>query len=270
MQEKAFSHIGRKVFYVALELREAACRRVFREIRQSCLSGFNVTVPYKENISSSLDKLTPEAKSVGAVNTVYRKGRSWIGTNTDVYGFVRSLEKDARFSLKEKNVLVLGAGGAARAVVFGCVSQQGGLVTVLNRHKDRAKKLASFFRRMKKCRIEGDGLDETHFKDAVEKCDIVINATSVGLNVSDPHIIPAKWMPEAHKSGKRLFYDLIYRPAETVFLRSARLKGHRTLNGAGMLVYQGARAFELWTGQPAPESVMRKELMDQLKAEAKR
>lgn len=269
MQEKAFSKIGKKAYYITLELDLAGCREAFRGLRTSLLSGFNVTVPYKQEVLRWLDRLTPEARSAGAVNTVYRRAGKWIGTNTDIYGFLRALEKDARFSVPGKKAVVLGAGGAARAVVYGLLAERASSVVVLNRNAGRAENLVSEFAgRQGRVKLSAGPLTKEAFSSAAADADLVVNATSGGLRRSDPPVVPGSWIPAAGKK-RRLFFDLIYRPAETRFLREAKRKGHRTMNGVGMLVYQGARAFELWTGKRAPEALMRRELLDRLAEEKK-
>lgn len=279
MQEAAFAATGLKAFYVALELGPKAFRKALSHSQKLVLDGFNITVPYKSDVIRYLDRVTPEAKAVGAVNTVFRKGRQWIGANTDVDGFLRSLREEAHFNPKNKNALVFGAGGAARAVVYGLAKSGAKKIVVVNRHKDRARQLIRDFQRLFPrailspslviLRPEGPkGLRSfASLRMTLKEADLVVNATSLGLMKSDPEVIPASLIPKAGE--KKLFFDLIYHVPQTNFMKSAAWKGHRVLGGLGMLLFQGAEAFEYWTGKKAPVGVMRRALVQALQQQEK-
>lgn len=265
MQEAALRAEGRKAFYLPFDMNERDYRKVLSRLPQLVLSGFNVTVPYKEITARALPHKTPEARAVGAVNTVFRRGQRWMGANTDIDGFCRAVEKDARFRIQNKTVLVLGAGGAARAVVYGLASRKAACVRILNRHEARAVRLAREFKALfPSVRFEAGSLQADDFRQAFDGADLIVNSTSVGMQKKDPVLFPVALIPKAGKRP-RLFYDLIYRPVETPFLHNARRKGHKTLNGLSMLAYQGARAFEYWTGKKAPEKLMLRILTEALK-----
>ncbi len=250
MQEAAFQAVGLKAFYLPFEVRAPEFRRLMRGRRRLSLDGFNVTVPYKETVLSYLDGLNPFARSIGAVNTVVRKGNRWIGFNTDADGFVRSLEKEARFRIRGKRILILGAGGSARAVAYALASRGAGSIAIVNRTPARTRRVISDYRHLFRS-VDWKSVSLTE-ADRKGEADLVVNATSVGLKPGDPSLIsPARFLK------RTLFVDLIYRPAETRFLRLARQSGHRTLNGMTMLIHQGAEAFRLWTGKRAPINVMR-------------
>lgn len=265
MQEAAFASCGIKAYYLALELRPSEFRKLMRKLPHLVLAGFNVTVPFKEEVIPYLDQLTSEAKAVGAVNTVFRKGKKWMGANTDVDGFVASLKKEARFNPKGKNAFVLGAGGAARGVIFGLCREGVKSIWVANRHLGRAQRLVkemkNYFPRI---HWEATNLSKNSIKAAFDSTDLVVNATSVGLSSKDALLIPSSLIPKA-KERKLVFFDLIYHPPVTPFLKEAKRKGHRILNGAGMLLYQGAKAFEYWTQKKAPVPQMRNALREALK-----
>jgi shikimate dehydrogenase len=266
MQEAAFRAAGRKAFYVPFDLSEREYLKILQHLPRLILDGFNVTVPYKEVTARRLKYKTAQAREMGAVNTVYRQGRRWIGTNTDADGFCRALLNEGRFRVQGKPCLVLGAGGAARAAVYGLAREKAASVLIVNRDLKRARKLAADFQPLfKKTKLSAVERSSETLIAAVRQAQLVVNATSVGMKKEDPAVLESAWIPPAGKQPK-LFYDLIYRPAETVFLKQARQKKHRTLNGMMMLVYQGARAFECWTGKPAPEDLMRQELERALKA----
>lgn len=249
MQEAAFRALGLKAFYLPFEVRWEEFRRLMRERSRLLLDGFNVTVPYKEEVLRYLDGLSPSARAIGAVNTVVRKGRRWIGFNTDEIGFGTSLQKEGKFEPRAKQVLILGAGGSARAVAYALARRGARRIVIENRTPSRAKKIVLRYRKLfPKVEWEIAKIG----KGAVpESTDLVVNVTSVGLRPRDPSLASPAGFPE-----KTLFVDLIYNPRETRFLRLARESGHRTLNGLGMLVYQGAEAFRLWTGRKAPVKMM--------------
>lgn len=259
-QEAGFEAAGIPAHYLVLELGFNDFRYVMKNLRKIPLRGFNVTVPYKEKIIPFLDRLEGDAKTIGAVNTVFRKGKLWIGANTDVYGLSRALRNEAHYEVRRQRVLVFGGGGAARAAVFACAKAGASEIQVLNRHPGKAKRI---IRDMKKCfskvNMTANGLDRESLIAGVKKADLIINATSLGLKKSDPAILGEKEIPSV-KGGRKLFFDLIYVPARTPFLKAASRKGHRILNGKSMLLYQGCKAWEIWTGRKAPETVMRKTL----------
>ena len=273
MQEVGFKALGIKAFYLPFEVRRKEFRRLMKQRSKLLLDGFNVTVPYKEEVVRYLDGASPSARTIGAVNTVVRKGKRWIGFNTDETGFMASLQKEGRFEPRAKQVLILGAGGSARAVAYALARRGARRIVMVNRTPARAKKMILKYQRLFP-RVEwvmGDGSGRDGSNGA--RCgyrpvpyrtvpwrtvpdlvpDLVVNATSVGLKPGDPSLVSPKDFPR-----KTLFVDLIYKPRETRFLRLARQSGHRTLNGLGMLLYQGAEAFRLWTGKKAPVDVMRR------------
>ena len=261
MQEAAFKAVGLKAFYLALEMGLPGFRQVMKNRKRLSLAGFNVTVPYKEAAGRYLDHVTSEAKAIGAVNTVYQKGRAWWGTNTDVYGFLTSLREEGRMDPKGKRAIILGAGGSARAVVYGLASRKASHILIANRHEARAKKLAAEFKRLFRGTVfEPIPLEGKRLKPAIVSADLIVNCTSVGLKPEEASVLAPDWIPRASKKSKPLFYDLIYRPFRTKLLKTAEQKGYTVLNGAGMLVHQGAKSFEYWTGKKAPIVLMRKTL----------
>lgn len=266
MQESAFSKCGIQARYLVLPMDQVKFRRTLSRLKDFQLKGFNITIPYKEKVMPFLDEVSEEARRVGAVNTVYRRGHRWAGTNTDVYGFLESLRRDGGFKVRGKRAVVFGAGGAARAAVYGLASAGALEVAVFNRDAERALRLTNDFRRLfpSVCFSSGD-LHGESAEAAVRSAHLVVNATSVGLKKADASPVEAKFIPAARdKKSRKLFYDLIYAPAETAFLLEAKKKGHAVLSGAGMLVYQGAKAFEFWTGRKAPVETMKASLLNAL------
>ena len=269
MQEAAFRYLGLQAHYLSFELDPRQFKGVMRALHRILLDGFNVTVPYKGQVLAYLRQLSRTARALGAVNTVFKRGGRWIGANTDVPGFTASLERDAKFSTRGKKVLVLGAGGSARAVVYALCQKKARVIRIANRHLSRARQVARNFSRLfPEVALEIISQSSLDLRQAVRDSELVVNATSVGLKPGDPSLLASEAIPRAKGKNRILFFDLIYRPAETPFLKAARRLGHRTQNGLGMLLYQGAQSFELWTGRKAPVPVMRKALISALKGTA--
>ncbi len=259
MHEAAFRKLGIDAHYVVLELAPNAFKKLMNQSSRISLSGFNVTVPYKETVMSYLDSVRPEARAIGAVNTVFKAGRRWVGTNTDMEGFLMAIMKDGGFRPSGKRAVVLGAGGAARAIVYGLAREGAREVLIADCFPGKARKIAGDMRKLfKRVAFRAVAAGTGEVKEALQKADVIINATPIGLKAKDPFVVPESWIPGG---GSKFFMDLIYNPAMTPFLKSAKKKGHRTLNGLGMLLYQGARALEHWTGRKAPVSVMRQALL---------
>ncbi len=263
MQEAAFERIGWKANYLAFDFSPRDFHEAMTGLSRFPLEGFNLTVPYKQTVMPYLDALTPEARAVGAVNTVFRQGRRWIGANTDVHGFLTSLQEEGEFMPRGKKILVLGAGGAARAVVYGLASRGAGKIRIAARRKGRAAPIVRDFRKaFPKMVFEILEGPFEKLKPAFQDSDLVVNATPAGLK-KGPSPVPGNVIPG--KGKKILFFDLIYDPTPTSFLKAAAQKGHRTLGGLGMLLFQGAKAFEYWTGKKAPVREMRRALEEALK-----
>jgi len=258
MHQAAFDKLGIPCFYLALELDPKNFRQVMTQKKKLLLEGFNLTVPHKQIVKPYLDSLTFEARAIGAVNTVIRKGKLWIGENTDAYGFLKSLE-EVHWKSKGKTVLIFGAGGASRAVIYALCRSGARRIVLLNRTVSKARALAKYFTKFfPKTRFEVRPFEKQVIGKTLREVDIVVNTTSVGLKRADSPLVLNGDFPRA--KGNRLAVDLIYNPSETPFLRSAKRAGWKTVNGLGMLLHQGARSFELWTGKKAPVDIMRKAL----------
>jgi len=261
MQEKAFQEVGIRAYYLIFDAAPKDVRSLLKKLRHFLVEGFNVTVPYKETVIPYLDRITPEARAIGAVNTVFRKGKKWIGANTDVLGFIDALTEEGRFRPRGKSAVILGAGGSARAVAYGLAEKKVKRIVVVNRHKQRALKLVRDYQKLfPKCQWEAMSLEAAPLSDAISRAHLVVNATSCGLKSSDPSILSARLVPEGRLGHKKLFYDLIYNPQQTKLLKLASRRGHATLNGLAMLAYQGAHAFRLWTGKKPPVGSMKEVL----------
>ncbi|MEZ4288719.1 MAG: shikimate dehydrogenase [Polyangiales bacterium] len=221
-------------------------------IREQHLNGFNVTVPHKVRILDELDVIDPSALAIGAVNTVVVKNDRWHGYNTDAPGLVRSLEAEG-VQLNNANVIVLGAGGAARAAIVGLLNAGARSVGVCARKIASAEELCSL----------GDNVHSLSWPltpDAVTETGLLVQATSATLGDRDADRSFANALPLHHLPKHATVVDLVYKPLQTSVLSAAEDLGLQTVDGLGMLLHQGALAFELWTGREAPVETMRQAL----------
>ena len=260
MQNAGLQAAGIDGLYVPWRVTAPGLPAAFDAVRwMENFGGANITLPHKEQALSLVDDLSPEAASVGAVNTIVPRNGRLVGANTDGQGFLRSLQEEGGFVPRGRRAAILGAGGAARAVVWSLVEAGIGELLILNRTRERAELLADQVSRRAGVSALGLGLGDPRAKARLSTCALLVNATSVGLHASDPPPIdPALLGPHV------LVYDLIYHPRETALLREAKRRGCDTLGGLGMLFYQGAVAFELWTGRQPPEDAMRTALLQAL------
>ena len=286
MHNAAFRALNIEAHYEAAEVQADDLETWVESARGPDLLGFNVTVPHKEAILPFLDATEGDARLAGAVNTVVvrhavndggqpsssslptraEEGGQGIsrlvGLNTDTLGFRRSLAEEAGLRLAGKRVVLLGAGGAARAVVVVALQDGVGSIVVANRHVERAERLLDAVQSLNHgTAARAAGLRSLELTETIKTANVVINATSVGLAADDePPIDPDLISPGT------LVVDLIYNPSDTVLLRAARARGARILGGLGMLVYQAGAAFESWTGVEPPVWVMRQAAEDALAA----
>ena len=255
MQQAAFDAQGIDATYELWDRTPLQLPDTFNEIRADDFLGANVTIPHKERVVPLVDRLTEEAHATGAVNTITREGRRLVGHNTDVPGFKVALDKLVGRQKMPRNAIVLGAGGGARAVVFGLITEGFQRIVVFNRHLHRAEGLVKFFgRTAAHMELRAMPWHESIIEAELAKTKVLVNATSIGLT-SDESPIPADiLLPEL------LVLDLIYN--RTRLLREAAAAGCEVLDGELMLLHQGAAAFTLWTGQPAPLELMQSKLKE--------
>lgn len=235
MQAAALEAAGLAGSYKALETPTPFLRARMQEVRRE-YRGVNLTIPYKESVIPYLDEFSSEAQAIGAVNTVVNESGKLIGFNTDASGFLCGLD-EAGISYRGKKVIVLGAGGAARAIAYA-LKQEEAQVALYNRTPERAKELSKA--------LGTSTLTLELLEHALKSCDLLINTTSVGLKDEAASPLPQGWLPT---SG--VVVDIVYNPTNTKLMRDTQAKGLRTLGGLPMLVWQGALAFELWTGHKA-------------------
>ncbi|MDR3591618.1 MAG: shikimate dehydrogenase [Negativicutes bacterium] len=256
MQNAAFAAAGLDFCYVAFAVKPEELPQALAGAKALGFGGLNLTIPHKVEIMRWLDELDRSAQLVGAVNTVvFESGRA-IGYNTDADGFVNSLQTEG-VATDGKKVAVLGAGGAARAVVHGLLDNGVQVVSVGARDAAKAAAFAGSFG--SGGRVRGFDWKQQEFAQVLSDCDILVQSTPVGMWPQAGAEVPLDW--EA-LSPAAVVCDLIYNPATTSFLARAAADGHKTIGGAGMLVGQGAAAFTLWTGIQAPREVMRQALAE--------
>ncbi|MDF2563886.1 MAG: Shikimate dehydrogenase [Massilibacillus sp.] len=250
MHNAVIKALGLDYTYIAMSVKPEDIKAAVLGLRALNFRGFNVTIPHKIAIMEHIDEINQGAKAIGAVNTVVNNDGKLRGYNTDYIGFVAPLKK-MNFSIKDKNALVLGAGGAARAVLWGLISEEASHITVVGRNKEKLNALRDQFKEY--FEIEIIDWNEDKYAERCKTADIIINTTPIGMHPQVDACPPIDWLCV---NKKALAYDLIYTPAVTQFLAQAKKNGNTILNGEGMLVEQGAAAFKMWTSRDALTQVM--------------
>ncbi len=223
---------GIDAIYEKQKLDEGELEQVILQIKKKKIDGANVTVPFKKAVIPFLDELTVEAQKTQSVNTLYLKNNNVIGHNTDIIGFETSIEM-SEYNVLNKEVLILGAGGVVPSIIFALKKMKASKIKISNRTKEKAKNLKNFFKDIEI--IEWGN---------VPNFDMIINATSLGLKKEDNLNLDFSSV-----SGNKFFYDVIYNPNETNFLKIGKKLGNKTLNGKLMFVYQALSAFNIWHKQ---------------------
>lgn len=260
MHNAAIAHLQQDYVYLPLPVSPDRLEQALKGFEAIGLQGFSVTIPHKQMIMPLLDDISEVAQAIGAVNTVYRSDRGWSGTNTDVTGFVAPL-LDLALDWQRSQAVILGNGGAARAVVAGCSQLGVAHIHVVGRD---AGKLEAF--RQSWLDAIDPPLSVHVWEDLpalLPKADLLVNSTPVGMYPKGDNS-PLTDTEAAHLKPGAIAYDLIYTPRPTHFLRQASERGMKAIDGLEMLVEQGAAALELWLGCPAPVEVMRRSLLDRL------
>ena len=222
---------GIDAIYEKTKLDENELENIVLQIKQKKIYGANITVPFKKAIIPFLDELTTEADSTQSVNTLFLKDNKVIGHNTDIIGFETSIKK-SKFNILNKEVLILGAGGVVSSIIFALNKMKVSKIIISNRTREKAENLKKLFKNI-----------EIIDWGEVPNSDMIINATSIGLKKED-HII----LDFSLTSKNSLFYDVIYNPKETNFLKTGKKMGNMTLNGKLMFIYQALSAFNIWHG----------------------
>jgi shikimate dehydrogenase len=255
MQQAAFDAQGVDATYELWDRSPIQLPEAIAELRSDDFLGANVTIPHKERVVPMVDRLTEEAHATGAANTITKEGKRLVGHNTDVAGFRTALDRLVGKQKMPRTAIVLGAGGGARAVVYGLITEGFQRVVVFNRHLHRAEGLVKHFgKSAAHMELRAMPWHESIIEAELAKAKLLINATSIGL-ATDESPVPGEILPP-----DLLVLDLIYN--RTRLLRDAEAAGSAIMDGELMLLHQGAAAFTLWTGQPAPLELMQEKLAE--------
>ena len=247
IHNSAFEATNTNGVYLAWEVDAAELAETVANIRRYQMYGINLSMPYKEQVIPYLDQLSEEACLIGAVNTVVNREGTLIGYNTDGKGFFKSLPS---FKISKKRLVLLGAGGAAKAILAQAILDGVSQISVFVRSSSM-EKTRPYLEKIQNAtgfRVDLFALEDVQdFQDSITQADLLVNATSVGMDGSSQPIPTSILLPK-----QLLVADVIYQPFETPFLKWAKNQGNQSINGLGMLLYQAAEAFELWTGKEMP------------------
>ncbi len=255
MHNASMQELGFDGIYLALDVHPDQLMEVLPSMAKMGFAGVNLTVPHKEIAFGGLDKLDESAKLLGAANTVQFTEDGMIGHNTDGYGFLKALDEAFGKTVKDDAVFVLGCGGAGRAVALMAAKEGAKSLVLADIDAERVQRLEDEIKSLAPEVSITQALDDSSKIELCRACDLVVQASPVGMKKGDPSLLP----PEAFRAGQRAF-DLIYMYPETAILSTARQAGAQIANGLGMLLHQGARAFEIWTGVEPSVPAMRKAL----------
>ncbi|MBI5414416.1 shikimate dehydrogenase [Candidatus Peregrinibacteria bacterium] len=243
MQNAAFQHLKIDAVFERYEIPPEKLAEFFQENfrKERKIEGLAVSIPHKESILPFLGLIDEAAKKIGAVNTVFWNDGKICGTNTDWVGFSKSLKEE--YDVRGKRVLILGAGGVARAIIYALIKSKAEKVVIANRTEEKAKKLAEEF-----------GVEWKTISDCdPDEFDLIVNATPIGMRGKFEGISPlSNYFWKAHHTA----FDVVYTPEETQFLKDAKKSGAQTISGKKMFLFQGMAQFKIWTGENAPESIM--------------
>jgi len=255
MHNAAFGEIGIDYLNVPFRVKQEELGKAIEGVRALNIKGLNVTIPHKVAVLQFLDKLDLLAEKIGAVNTIVNDNGILTGYNTDGAGFLQAL-LERRIEPEGKNIVILGAGGASRAISF-TLADRGAHLVILNRllELDWAKELASHVSQFFSKEVDALELNKDNLAGVLDKANILVNATSVGMspNIDETPVDSDLLKPDI------IVFDIVYNPIKTRLLREAEIAGAEIIGGLDMLVWQGALAFEKWTGQKAPVELMKEE-----------
>ncbi|MGT2928659.1 shikimate dehydrogenase [Streptococcus dentasini] len=253
----AFDATGINGVYVAWDIPEADLEESVKNVRRYDMFGINLSMPYKQAVIPFLDELDQAAELIGAVNTVVNSKGRLVGYNTDGYGFFMALARDG-FNVKEKTMTILGGGGAATSIIVQAALNGVQKINIFNQSVflEDTRSQAERYAQATGAAIEVFPIEnQSLIQEKITQADLLVNATSVGMDGESMVIADDTFLPD----GLRVA-DVIYQPFETPFLKYARSKGLKATNGLGMLLYQAAKAFELWTGETMPTDTIWQEL----------
>jgi shikimate dehydrogenase len=259
MHNAAFKELKLNLVYVAFTVTRNELKEAISSARILGFRGLNVTMPHKNAVMKYLDEMDSMAKCIGAVNTVLNDGGRLVGFNTDGIGAMRALKENG-VSLGGKKLLLLGAGGAGKAIAFQAAQEVEELV-VLNRTSEKAEKVTEILRKKFGKKMKGRAFSSEFLREEMKDTDILVNATSVGMHPA----VNRSPVPQTLLRPNLCVMDIIYSPLETKLLMDAKAVGATVVSGLEMLIYQGAASFEIWTNKSAPIEVMNKAVLNKLK-----
>ena len=254
MQNAAIQYLELDLIYLSIPCKNEDLEIVINSLKKFNCKGLNITIPFKEKVFNYCNEISPVAKKVKAINTLkLKENKYWIGTNTDIDGFIYPLKN---LDLKKKTSIVLGSGGAARSVIEGLINLKLSKITIISRNKNSLNKLIANFEN----EIKIEGIVDTNIKvvNLIKETDLIINTTPVGMHkTTNDNELPFGQNIWKNINSKTIFYDLIYNPSPTPFLKFCDKKGCLTIDGIQMLIAQGAKSLSFWTnGLEVPFEVM--------------
>ena len=256
MQNAAFQYLGLDLIYIAIPCKDEDLKLVINSLEKINCKGLNITIPYKQKVFDLCDEVSPVAKTLKAINTLKKNSdQKWVGTNTDVEGFIYPL-KD--LNLRKKEAIVLGSGGAARSVIQGLINLNFSKITIISRNEKSLYELMKNF--ANQSHINGLLNSNGEINNLLEETDLIVNTTPVGMKTksnSENNVLPYGEKFWKSLNSKTIVYDLIYNPAPTPLLKYCDKKGCRTIDGTQMLIAQGAKSLSFWTnGLEVPFEIM--------------
>ncbi|MCF8009779.1 MAG: shikimate dehydrogenase [Clostridiales bacterium] len=269
LHNSAFKYLNLNYIYTAFDIMPRNLEPAIFAVEMLNLGGVNITIPHKEKVIDFLDELDISAQLSGSVNTVVNRNNKLTGYNTDGPGFTRSLQEDCSFNPAKKTVLIAGAGGAARAVGMQLALSGASAIGIFNRRSEKASELAQKIKESTGVSTEvlpwpreEHPVQQKSLSSFFSQADLVVNCTPLGMSGVAGQMPP---LPYHLANPGQVAYDLIYNPRQTRFIKKFKEKGCTAVNGTGMLLHQGAQAFELWTGLSAPLDVMHRALQNYIK-----
>lgn len=256
MHNAALVELGIEGEYVPVYVSSEDLGRAITRMKELGFRGINVTIPHKVNVMNYIDRIDESAARIGAVNTIVNENGILTGYNTDGIGYVRSLKDETHVNLRGKSIMVLGAGGAARGIVYALAQEEPKNIVIVNRSEDKALQMVEEWKSI--VNITALAMDKV--QSLMPTMDVVINTTSIGMH---PHVTQSVIDPEIIPAGI-IVSDLIYNPLTTELLKKSQDRGCIIHGGLGMFVNQGAYALEYWTGMPAPIEIMRTAVLKSL------